>query len=47
MAAARRRIAPRSRRCVYESLLVAALVFVAGFLVLPLVSPGQAAPVHR
>lgn len=28
----------------YEGLLVAALVFITGFLMLPLVSPGQAAP---
>ena len=35
---------PRLGAAIYEALLVAALVFVTGFLMLPLVSPGQAAP---
>jgi uncharacterized RDD family membrane protein YckC len=34
---------PRLGAASYEALLVAALVFVTGFLMLPLVSPGQAA----
>ena len=35
---------PRLGAAIYEALLVAALVFVTGFLMLPLMSPGGAAP---